>query len=149
VIGSGYVTADLLSPHAFVRMDITNIQYPNDFFDAIYCSHVLEHVPNDKLAMKEFARVLKPGGFAVILVPITADKTFENPSVTDPKDRLRLFGQDDHVRIYGPDFVGRLKEAGLAVRKYSASDFLNTIEITRFNLTKLSGDVFYCTKPTS
>jgi SAM-dependent methyltransferase len=148
-VGTGYITADLLDPKAMVRMDITNIQYPNEFFDVIYCSHILEHIPNDRLAMLEFARVLKPNGFAVILVPIVRDKTFEDPSVTDPKERLRFFGQADHVRAYGPDFVERLREAGMTVRKYSASDFLGWKEIVRFNLTKLSGDIFYCTKSQS
>jgi SAM-dependent methyltransferase len=146
MMGSGYVTADLLSPEAMVRMDITRIQYPGDYFDVIYCSHVLEHVPNDKLAMREFARVLKPGGVAIILVPITAEKTFEDPSITDPRERSRLFGQDDHVRVYGPDFGDRLREAGLIVRKYSLLDFLKADEISRCGLTKLTGDVFYCTK---
>jgi SAM-dependent methyltransferase len=145
-LGSGYITADLLDPGAMIRMDITNIEYPDESFDVIYCSHVLEHVINDTMAMREFARVLKPDGWAVILVPITSDKTFEDPSVIDPKDRLRIFGQEDHVRIYGPDFVERLKSAGLAVQKISSSDFLTIGETARFNITQLSGDVFYCTK---
>jgi predicted SAM-dependent methyltransferase len=146
-VGPGYLTADFLDAAAMVQMDITNIQYPDEFFDVIYCSHVLEHVSDDRLAMREFARVLKPTGFAVILVPITADTTFEDPSVTDPKERLRVFGQEDHVRVYGPDFMERLKEAGLEVKKYSAADFLDSKEVERVHLTKLSGDVFYCTKP--
>jgi ubiquinone/menaquinone biosynthesis C-methylase UbiE len=145
-VGSGYITADFLDPSAMVQMDITNIKYTDGFFDVIYCSHVLEHVSNDRMAMREFARVLKPDGWAVILVPITTDKTFEDLSITDPKERLRLFGQEDHVRIYGPDFVERLRESGMEVRRFSASDFLSPTEIARVNLTKLSGDVFYCTK---
>ncbi|HTR40447.1 MAG TPA: class I SAM-dependent methyltransferase [Pseudomonadales bacterium] len=145
-VGPGYITADLLAPRVMVHMDITKIQYGDNFFDVIFCSHVLEHVPNDRLAIKELGRVLKPGGFAVIQVPIVADTTFEDPSIIDPRERLRLFGQEDHVRVYGPDFIIRLKDAGLNVQKISASDFLGPEEIARGHLTKLSGDIFYCTK---
>lgn len=147
-VGPSYITADLLDPRAKVKMDITNIQYPDSFFDVIYCSHVLEHIPNDRLAMREFVRVLKPSGWAVIMVPCYPDrgKTFEDPSVTDPKERLRLFGQEDHVRIYGNDFIDRLNAAGFDVRVIRSSDFLSPAEIARFNLTTHSGDVFLCTK---
>ena len=97
-LGQNYITADLFNPKAMVRMDITDIQYPDGYFDVVYCSHVLEHVPDDKKAMREFRRVLKQNGWAILLVPITADKTFEDPSVVDPAERVKLFGQHDHVR---------------------------------------------------
>ena len=114
MIGEGYITADLLDPRVRVRMDITDIPYPNNFFDVIFCSHVLEHVPNDRRAMQEFSRVLKHEGWAVIMVPCFPErgKTFEDPSVTDPAERLRLFWQEDHVRLYGNDFVERLEASG-------------------------------------
>jgi predicted SAM-dependent methyltransferase len=149
VLGDGYVSADLLQPNVRVRVDITDIPYPADFFDVIYCSHVLEHVPNDRKAMQEFARVLKPRGWAIIMVPHFPEigKTFEDFSVIDPAERLRLFGQEDHVRIYGDDFVSRLENAGFEVRVIRTADFLSAEEIARFNITKLSGDVFLCTKP--
>src|SRR5205814_9838929 len=97
---NAYVTADLdaSDPLVDVQMDITDIHYPDRSFDVIYCSHVLEHVPDDRKAMREFCRVLRDDGWAVLLVPITARSTFEDPTVTTPEERLRLFGQVDHVR---------------------------------------------------
>lgn len=150
-IGGGYITADLLNPRAEVRMDITDIQYPADFFDVIVCSHVLEHVPDDRKAMREFVRVLKPKGWAAIMVPCFPDrgKTFEDLSVTDPADQSRLFGWKGHVRIYGDDFVGRLEQSGFVVHVIHAWDFLGPEEISRFNITAHSGDVFLCTKQDS
>lgn len=110
-----YVTADLSSPLAREHFDITKIPYPDASFDAIYCSHVLEHVPDDRKAMRELRRVLRPGGWALILVPVRDSPTIEDPSITDPLERERLFGQFDHVRFYGPDFRDRLEEAGFRV----------------------------------
>jgi predicted SAM-dependent methyltransferase len=147
-LGVGYITADLLDPTVKVKMDVTNIQYPDAYFDVIYCSHVLEHVPNDRQAMREFVRVLKPTGWAAIMVPYIPDRgeTFEDFSVTNPTERLRVFGQEDHVRIYGNDVVDRLSDAGFKVRVVRRQDFLSSLEIARFNLTVHSGDVFLCTK---
>ena len=144
-VGEGYLTADLLEP-AMVKMDITAIQYPEASFDVIYCSHVLEHVPDDKKAMREFCRVLKPDGWAIVLVPITADKTIEDPSVTDPAERLRLFGQEDHVRRYGPDYMDRLQEAGFKIEKTSVADLVSPDDAVRMGLSAASGDIFHCTK---
>lgn len=145
-IGSGYLTADLMQP-ADVKMDITDIQYPDDTFDIVYCSHVLEHVPDDRKAMREFFRVLKPSGWAILMVPISAEKTVEDPSITDPQERLRLFGQNDHVRRYGPDFVDRLKEAGFNVKSIGPEDFLSAEEIERIAAwRKYTGEIYYCTK---
>lgn len=148
VLGAGYITADLLNPKVKVKMDITDIQYPDAHFDVIYCSHVLEHVPNDRKAMHEFARVLKPDGWAAIMVPYFPERggTFEDFSVTDPSERLRLFGQEDHVRIYGNDVVDRLSNAGFEVSVVRKQDFLSSQEIAQFNLTVHSGDIFLCTK---
>jgi ubiquinone/menaquinone biosynthesis C-methylase UbiE len=81
-----YLSDDLSAPNAMVRMDITNIQYPDETFDVIYFSHVLEHVSDDRKAMREFYRVLKPGCWAILHVPITANRTFEDPEVIDPKE---------------------------------------------------------------
>lgn len=145
-LGSGYLTADLHKSSAMVRMDITDIDYADDTFDVIYCSHVLEHVPDDRRAIRELHRVLKSDGWAVLLVPITADITFEDPSITEPTDRLRLFGNKDHVRKYGPDFVERLKEAGFKVKVITASDFLTEEETGLMGITEAAGDIYYCTK---
>ncbi len=107
-LGDGYITADLYNPKAMVKMDITNIDYYKETFDVILCSHVLEHVDDDKKALREFWRVLKHNGRAFIMVPITAEVTFEDPTIVDPKKRFIVFGQEDHVRRYGHDFVDRL-----------------------------------------
>jgi ubiquinone/menaquinone biosynthesis C-methylase UbiE len=103
-----------------VRMDITDIQYPDNYFDAIICNHVLEHVIDDYKAMTELHRVLKPGGWAVLQVPISLSlgKTYENPSVTTAREREEAFGQDDHVRIYAKDYVSRLERAGFTVNVF-------------------------------
>lgn len=113
-----YVSADLDPTFArgeMETMDITSIQHPAESFDVIYCSHVLEHVPDDRKAMREFARVLKASGWAIILVPVLRAVTEEDSSVTDPAERSRRFGQIDHVRAYGPDFADRLADAGFDV----------------------------------
>lgn len=144
-LGDGYLTADLLDPRAMVRMDIIDIRYPDESFDVIYCSHVLEHVPDDRRAMREFCRVLKKGGWAVVLVPIRVPQTIEDPSVVDPSERRRLFGQEDHVRKYGPDFADRLRGAGFDVARINVFELLDQNEIERMELAQ-AGDVYYCTK---
>lgn len=105
------------------RCDITSIDYPDETFDLIICSHVLEHVPNDGLAMRELCRVLKPGGTAVLQVPISASlpRTIEDPSIDDPRERERRFGQYDHVRIYGSDYTDRLRDSGFQVEIFDPS----------------------------
>jgi hypothetical protein len=144
-LGSGYLTADLLDRETMVRMDITNIQYPNASFDIVYCSHVLEHVPDDRTAMRELRRVLKPHGWAVFLVPQHSGPTYEDFGITDPAARRIAFGQDDHVRRYGEDFPDRLIEAGFRVNTFSPSDIASAEEISRMALTAATGDIFYCT----
>ncbi len=158
-VGAGYVTADLLDPKALsktinphiacpmVRMDITQIACPDESFDVIYASHVLEEVQEDVKAMCDFHRVLKNNGWAVFLVAITAEKTFEDASTIDQADRSGLFGQKNQVRRYGPDFVDRLRDAGFTVKIIAKSDFLEEDEIQRMNLTNTSaGAIYYCTK---
>lgn len=145
-LGKNYITADLIDPQAMVRMDITDIHFPDNSFDVIYCSHVLEHVPDDRKAMQEFHRVLKPSGWAILLVPITTDKTIEDPSIIDPKERLRLFGQEDHVRRYGPDYIDRLREAGFKVTVTTVNDLTNEDEAFSMGLTRESGDIYFCKK---
>ena len=144
-VGAGYLTADLEDSHADVRMDITHIEYPDATFDVIYCSHVLEHVSDDRAALRELHRVLKPDGWALIMVPITAERTFEDPSVTDPKERERRFGQDNHVRRYGRDFVGRLQETGFDVRVFGVSDVARGAVADEMGL-KGGGEIFYCSR---
>jgi SAM-dependent methyltransferase len=143
-LGEGYLTADLHNPNAMVKMDITDIQYPNESFDVIYCSHVLEHVPDDRKAMSEFFRVLKPDGWAMLLVPIVGEATFEDLTITDPAERAKLFGQEDHVRIYGRDYKDRLIEAGFKVDVVSPADFMTQDEMLRMGINKAAGDIYLC-----
>lgn len=145
-LGDGYLSADLCDDRAMVRMDITDIDHPDESFDAVYCSHVLEHVPDDRLAMGELYRVLRAGGWAILLVPVTADQTFEDPQITDPQDRLAAFGQEDHVRRYGPDVVDRFREAGFTVQVTRVADLVDTDAAVALGLTPASGEIFCCTR---
>ena len=97
-------------------------------------------------AMREFYRVLKADGWAILLVPVTAEVTIEDLTITDPAKRLRSFAQADHVRRYGPDYVERLREAGLRVKVTYASDFLSDKEILQMSITGASGEIYHCTK---
>jgi SAM-dependent methyltransferase len=146
-LGDGYTTADLFDPTAMVRMDIMDIHYPDQHFDVIYCSHVLEHVEDDRKAMREFHRVLRSDGWAILLVPITARETFEDPSITTPEERLKTFGQEDHVRRYGPDYADRLRDAGFRVEVTRAADLVPGDEMLRMRLTTATtGEIYFCTK---
>jgi SAM-dependent methyltransferase len=126
---TGYVTGDLI-PSVRVRQTMTVEQLPfaDECFDLLLCSHVLEHVPDDGLALREFRRVLRPGGRALLQHPIllTRERTDEDPTVTDPAERLRRFGQHDHVRLYGRDFPARVREAGFDVSVVRLEDRLTT-----------------------
>jgi SAM-dependent methyltransferase len=145
-LGDSYLTADLFNPLAMVKMDITNIEHPDQSFDVIYCSHVLEHVQDDRKALREFYRTLKNDGWAILLVPITADKTFEDPSITDADERLKLFGQKDHVRRYGPDYIDRLQEAGFKVEIIKVSDLVQGDDKVRMGLASTTSEIYFCTK---
>jgi SAM-dependent methyltransferase len=149
ILKEGYLTADLMNPRVMIKMDITDIQYPDESFDVIYCSHVLEHVPDDRRAMREFFRVLRPTGWAVVLVPVTSDITYEDPSITTPEGRLAAFGQEDHVRRYGPDYIDRLRESGFVVEKFDATDLADEQDIVRMGLTADSGSIYFCRRPSS
>ena len=108
---AGYVTADLV-PGADLQLDLQALDLPDASFDVVLCVHVLEHVPDDAAAMHELHRILEPGGWGIVQVPILRETTDEDPSVTDAQERLRRFGQADHVRVYGRDFADRLVTAG-------------------------------------
>jgi SAM-dependent methyltransferase len=123
-LGAGYRSGDLGMPGVDDRVDICAMDYADASFDWLLCSHVLEHVTDDVRAMREIRRVLRPGGRAVLLVPISllADAVDEDPGLTDPRARLARFGQDDHVRLYTREgFVQRLRAAGLTVEVVSAT----------------------------
>jgi ubiquinone/menaquinone biosynthesis C-methylase UbiE len=143
-----YVSTDLERARAMVKADITDLPFPDDSFDVILCSHVLEHVMDDRKAMRELYRVLRSGGWALVLVPIdfTRAETFEDPSVFAPADRERLFGQADHVRIYGRDFMARLEEAGFTVRVEDFMRELGESETRRYGLRPRKPDLHLCLK---
>jgi SAM-dependent methyltransferase len=135
------ITADLLDRRAMVQIDLTDIPLPTGYFDVIYCSHVLEHIPDDRRAMQELYRVLRPGGWAILQVPVLRELTFEDPSITSPEERLRFFGQRDHVRVYGMDFPERLTGVGFLV---TVEDFAATFRArTRRYFGLLDGEVLY------
>jgi len=141
--GIEYVSADLTDRRAMLNFDVTKIPLSDHSFDALICSHVLEHVPDDRAAMRELARVVKPSGWAIIEVPPLLDGvTFEDPSVQSPRERARLFGQHDHVRVPGHDYPRRLEENGWLVGRIRGRD-LSREEITRLGL-HAEEDVFLC-----
>jgi SAM-dependent methyltransferase len=127
-----YLSADLDRPDVDLKLDLTDIALPNSTFHAIICNHVLEHIPDDAEAMSEILRVLKPRGWAILQVPISLSisQTYEDFSITDPAERERVFGQNDHVRIYAMDYVHRLKRAGFEVQV--CSHFVD--DVARFGL---------------
>lgn len=145
-LGAGYTTADLFNPRAMVRMDIMDIRFPDASFDVIYCSHVLEHVADDRKAIREFRRVLKRDGWAILLVPVLGEKTFEDPSIVDPEERVRAYGQEDHVRLYGPDYVDRLRDAGFTVEVARVADLATPADATLMGLGPLAGEIYFCTR---
>ena len=125
-----YITADLESPLADKHFDVQSIPMKEASVDVIICNHLLEHVDDDRLAMRELHRVLRPGGWGILLVPEdrTMAKTYEDNSITDPKERTRLFGQYDHRRVYGRDYDDRLREAGFEVERIEFAERLTEWE---------------------
>lgn len=117
-----YVSGDLMMSGSMAKLDLTNIQFWDEQFDLLICSHVLEHIPDDVSAMREMYRILRPGGFLLAMVPIRGEKTYEDFSITDPEECIKHFGQDDHVRMYGRDIRERLEHAGFAVRFWPEGD---------------------------
>ena len=142
-----YLTDDLEPGKAMVVMDVTAIDRPDRSFDVIYASHVLEHVPDDVRAMSELCRVLKPDGWAILEVPIFGDTTREDPTVTDPRRREELFGQRDHVRMYGNDgeYERRLRKAGFEVDVVDLATELGPAAARRFRL-RPGEDLHVCRK---
>jgi SAM-dependent methyltransferase len=142
--GEKYITADIESPLAKVKMDIHQIPFEQNTFDVVLCNHVLEHVRDDIKAMNEIQRVLKPQGFAILQVPFfnpVPDTTFEDSTITDRQEREKVFGQDDHVRKYGRDYTQRIKRAGLMPLE---DPYVNNLEESvrkKFGLVK--GEIIY------
>ncbi len=133
-----YVTTDLNSPLADVKADICNLPFDDNSFDVILCNHVLEHIPNDTKAMQELYRILKPGGWGVLQIPQDLNRatTFEDNSITDKNERAKIFGQYDHVRIYGRDYFEKLRTIGFTVEEIDFTASLSTSEIEKYCLAK-------------
>lgn len=131
-----YTTTDLHSPLADITADLTDLPFVEATFDMIICNHVLEHIQEDEKAMAEIFRVLKPGGMAILQVPYEAnrEKTFSDDSITDPKERAKIFGQYDHVRIYGMDYFDTLAKMGFEVVKEDFTSKLSNDEIEKYRL---------------
>lgn len=143
-----YITTDLESPLADVKADICNLPFESDAFDVILCNHVLEHIPDDTQAIKELFRVLKPGGMGIFQIPQDLNRalTFEDNSITDRQERARVFGQYDHVRIYGRDYFNKLRSIGFVVNEVDYTALLSSDEIERYCLAP--GEIIpVCFKP--
>lgn len=137
-----YVTADLESPLADLHFDVQQIPLADNSVDAIICNHLLEHVEDDRKALRELHRILRPGGWAVIMVPEQKDRkvTFEDDSITDPKERATVFGQYDHRRIYGADYTQRVAAQGFQVESI---DYFKTKENSSRKEYSLGHDTIY------
>lgn len=133
-----YTTTDLNSPIADVKADICDLPFKDNEFNFIICNHVLEHIPNDTKAMQEIFRILAPGGTAILQVPYKADLeiTFEDDSITDPKERARIFGQYDHVRVYGMDYFTKLETIGFKVEAVDYTNIISEEEVEKYRLPK-------------
>lgn len=133
-----YTTTDLHSPLADVKADLCALPFADASFDVVLCNHVLEHIPDDEKAMRELFRVMKKGGWGIFQVPLdnARSETFEDDNITDRKERTRIFGQYDHVRVYGMDYFQRLRGVGFQVDAVDYAAHLPTEQIERFRIVK-------------
>lgn len=133
-----YTTTDLNSPIADVKADICDLPFSDNSFDVIICNHVLEHIPDDTKAMQELFRVMAPGGMGIFQVPYDRNRaiTFEDDTITDPKERAKIFGQYDHVRVYGMDFFEKLASVGFEVNAVDYTKTLSVASIEKYRLPK-------------
>jgi len=133
-----YTTTDLNSPLADVKADICDLPFKDNTYDFILCNHVLEHIPDDTKAMQEIYRILQPGGTAILQIPqdLNRQTTFEDNSITSPKERAKIFGQYDHVRVYGRDFFDKLRGIGFKVEEVNYGSKLSPAEIDKYRIAK-------------
>ena len=133
-----YTTTDLNSPIADVKADICDLPFKDNSFDFIICNHVLEHIPDDIKAMQELYRVLAPSGTAIVQVPYDAKReiTFEDNTITDQSERTRIFGQYDHLRVYGMDYFKKLSSIGFNVNALDYTSGISSDDIERYRLCK-------------
>ena len=148
-----YVSVDLDSPFASEHADVLALPYCDARFELVICNHVLEHVSDDRRALREIHRVLRPGGSAILMSPIDESRadTLEDWSVSSPLDRSRVFGQSDHVRRYGRDFADRVTGQGFEVQTVRMLDEVDSGQATRLGLRRVSGlfqrdDIFHCVR---
>ena len=143
-----YITADIESPLAKVKMDIHHIPFEDNTFDVAFCNHVMEHVDDYVRATQELYRVLKPGGWAIIQSPQDMNRatTYEDPTITDPAEREKHFWQNDHLRLFGRDYALELAKGGFTVREERfVMEELSPQEVARYALP--SQEIIYlCTK---
>jgi SAM-dependent methyltransferase len=133
-----YTTTDLDSPLADIKADICDLPFADNSFDVIFCNHVLEHIPDDTTAMQELYRVLKPNGWAILQIPqdLKRTTTFEDNAIIDRKERAKIFGQYDHVRIYGRDYFTKLRSIGFQVDEVDYTAKLEPADIEKYRLAK-------------
>lgn len=133
-----YITSDLESPIADVKADICDLPFDDNSFDVVFCNHVLEHITDDTKAMQELFRVLKKGGFGIFQIPqdISRKITFEDNTITNSKERAKIFGQYDHVRVYGLDYFDKLRSVGFRVDEIDYTQKIAPVELERFCLMK-------------
>jgi SAM-dependent methyltransferase len=131
-----YITSDIASPIADVKADICNLPFKESEFNVVFCNHVLEHITNDTKAMQELYRVLKPGGFGIFQIPqdLLRTTTFEDNTITDKKERAQIFGQYDHVRVYGRDYFLKLRAIGFKVDEVDYTKKIAPEKLERFCL---------------
>jgi SAM-dependent methyltransferase len=147
-----YVTTDLSMRHVSIRMDFTDLLFKNGVFDWVICSHVLEHIPDDRQALRELRRVMKPSGVAIIILPVDLDlaTTKEDPEITTRMERARAFGQADHVRVCGRDYGNRIASEGFTVTERHYYEELPENEVRRYGLFRkdpMFKDVIYAARP--
>ncbi|MHB1116416.1 methyltransferase domain-containing protein [Sideroxydans sp.] len=121
-----YETADFAMDHVDYKVDLQSLPFADESYDFFICSHVLEHVASDDQAIRELFRITKTGGCGILVAPIIVglEKTVEDPSVTDAAGRWRLYGQDDHVRLYAhDDYVNKIRSHGFRVAELGEEYF--------------------------
>jgi SAM-dependent methyltransferase len=139
-----YISADL-DRLAMINLDLCNISFPDEAFNVIIASHVLEHIPDDRKAMRELYRVLKRSGWAILQVPIKTEVTYEDSTIVAPSERERVFGQSDHVRIYGQDYYERLREAGFIVHRKKVLEQLDQSTARKYGIFQ-DEEITFCIK---
>ena len=147
-LSAEYVNADLHNP-AMMRMDLVRTGLPDASKTLVWCSHVLEHITDDRAALAEIRRILAPGGHLVLQVPIGGDRTLEDPTINTDEERLAKFFQEDHVRLYGRDLARRVEAAGFECETLTTTCF-SQAERTHYGVAHPAfREVFLCRRPST